>query len=619
MSGDVFGNGMLLSKSMLLVAAFDHRHIFIDPEPDAAKAFAERARLFGLPRSSWDDYDRKLISPGGGVFPRSQKSIPLSHEMRACLGVADAALSPGELISAILKAKVDLLWFGGIGTYVRATSESNADVGDRANDAVRITGMQLGARVVGEGANLGVTQAGRIEYAEHGGRINTDFVDNSAGVDCSDNEVNIKIALGSEVAAGRLSLDDRNRLLVDMTDDVAGLVLADNVMQTLALSVAERGGAAAVPGYVRLIQTLEVSAAELNRSIEGLASDDVLTQRGRAGDGLERPELAVVMAYAKMAVYDALVVSPVCDDPLLRDDLHAAFPRAMAERFPAAIDNHRLRRELIATKLTNELINRCGLMLPFEIAEELGDSLAEVASAYVAGRELFDFKALWAAIDTADVPGPVQLDLHAYAIEAMRTQITDLLRIGHVGGPSTLVDKLKPGIERLGTHVAQLLRPEPQAQIDWFAASLAKLGSPHDVSDRLVRIHALDGAVGVGLLAADLGIDEAATAKGYTHLGEALGLDWAKGAALNLAPADPWERLLKAGLVRDFEQLRLDLMRRVVEPGSDPVAAVNSWLAANSARAGRVATLVARARSGTSVTTAMLAHLAGQARAVLAG
>jgi glutamate dehydrogenase len=619
MSGDVFGNGMLLSKSMLLVAAFDHRHIFIDPEPDAAKAFAERERLFALPRSSWDDYNRKLISKGGGVFPRSQKSIPLSHEMRNALGVADEALSPNDLIIAILKAKVDLMWFGGIGTYVRATFESNVDVGDRANDAVRITGSQIGARVIGEGANLGVTQAGRIEYAEHGGRINTDFVDNSAGVDCSDNEVNIKIALGTEVAAGRLTLDDRNTLLVEMTDEVASLVLADNVMQTQALSVAERGGAAAVPGYIRLIQTLEASAAELNRGIEGLASDDVLTQRGRAGDGLERPELAVVMAYAKMAVYDALVASPVCDDPLLHADLHAAFPRQMAERFPDAIDEHRLRRELIATKLTNELINRCGLMLPFEVAEELGASLAEVAHAYVAGRDLFDFKALWAAIDTADVPGPVQLDLHIHAIEAMRTQITDLLRIGHAGGPSTLVDKLKPGIERLGTRVAQLLRPEPQAQIDWFAASLAKLGAPHDVAARLVRIHALDGAVGVGLLAADLGIDEAATAIGYTHLGEALGLDWAKGAALHLAPVDPWERLLKAGLVRDFEQLRFDLMRRVVAPGSDPVVAVNNWLAANSTRAGRVATLVARARSGMAVTTAMLAHLAGQARAVLAG
>ena len=620
MSGDVFGNGMLLSKSMKLVAAFDHRHFFFDPEPDVKKAFAERQRLFALPRSSWDDYDRKLISKGGGVFPRSQKSIPLTPEIRLSLNITADALSPTELIVAILKAKVDLFWFGGIGTYVRANFESNVDVGDRANDAHRVTGDQLGAKVVGEGANLGLTQAGRIEFAEHGGRINTDFIDNSAGVDCSDNEVNIKIALGSEVAAGRLTEEARNTLLVEMTDEVAELVLHDNIMQTQALSIAERGGAAAIPRYIRLIQTLETSAAELNRSLEGLASDDVLVQRGRAGDGLERPELAVIMAYAKMAVYDALVVSPVCDDALLLPDLMGAFPDAMAARFPAAIETHRLRRELVATKLTNELINRGGLTLPFELAEELGVSLADVGGAFVAGRELFDFRDLWDAIDSAEVPGPVQLELHSYAIEAMRSQMADLLRVGAgVGDPSALVSRLKPGLDRLGERIAQLLRPEPQAQIDWFAATLNRAGAPRDVADRLVRMHALDGSVGIGLLAADLGGDEAQVAMGYTHLGETLGLDWAKGAALLLAPTDPWERLLKAGLVRDFEQLRLDLMRRIVKPGGDPVAEVNTWLADNHARANRVCALVSRARHSGAVTTAMLAHVASQARAVLAG
>jgi len=619
MSGDVFGNGMLLSTSMKLVAAFDHRHFFFDPEPDVKKAFLERQRLFNLPRSSWDDYDRKKISAGGGIFPRSQKSIPLSPQIRASLGITAEALSPTDLIVAILKAKVDLFWFGGIGTYVRACFESNTDVGDRTNDPHRVTGDQLGAKVVGEGANLGLTQAGRIEFAEHGGRINTDFIDNSAGVDCSDNEVNIKIAFGSEVAAGRLTEAQRNALLAEMTDEVARLVLHDNIMQTQALSIAERGGAAAMPRHIRLIQTLEASAAELNRSLEGLASDDVLNQRARAGVGLERPELAVIMAYAKMAIYDALVVSPVCDDPLLLPDLMEAFPDLMAERFPQALEHHRLRREIVATKLTNELVNRGGLTLPFELAEELGVSLADVGGAFVAGRELFDFAALWAAIDTADVPGPVQLELHTYAISAMRGQMADLLRVGAaVGTPSALVARLKPGINRLGERIAQLLRPEPQAQIDWFEAALARAGAPADVSDRLVRMHALDGSVGIGLLAADLGGDEAAIAMGYTHLGEMLGLDWAKGAALLLAPTDPWEHLLKAGLVRDFEQLRLDLMRRIVTQGSDPMTEVNAWLATNAARADRVASLVTHARRSGAVTTAMLAHVASQARAVLA-
>jgi glutamate dehydrogenase len=627
MSGDVFGNGMLLSPAIRLLAAFDHRHIFLDPAPDAAASFAERARLFALPRSSWDDYDKTLLSSGGGVFPRSQKAIPISAAVKAALGIAVDTLSASDLIVAILTAKVDLLWFGGIGTYVKAAAESNNDVGDRANDAHRIDGAMIGAKVVGEGANLGLTQAGRIEFAAKGGRLNTDFIDNSAGVDCSDNEVNIKIALNAEVAAGRLTEPARNDLLASMTDDVATLVLRDNTLQTQALSIAERGGVAALPGHIRLIEMLEDGAAELDRKVEGLASDEVLAQRGRSGQGLERPELAVVMAYAKMAVYDALVGtnvaghpagSPLVDDPILIPDLHAAFPRAMQEGFAAAIDGHRLRRELIATKLANAVVNRGGLTLPFELAEEFGVDLAEVAGAFVAARALFAFRDLWAAIDTADIPGPVQLDLHVEAVVALRMQMADLLRAGSCLAPSVLVAKLAPGIARLGDNLDDLLRPEPKAQLDRFAARLAAMGAPADVASRLVRITALDGAVGTGLLAADLGVPEAAIASAYTGLGEATGLDWAKGAAAALTPADPWERLLQAGLVRDFEALRLDLLRRIVPTGGDPVAAVADWELGNAARIVRIAGPIARARSGGPVTTAMLAHLAGQARAALA-
>ena len=617
MSGDVFGNGMLLSASLKLVAAFDHRHIFLDPNPDAAASFAERQRLFALPRSSWDDYDKALISAGGGVFPRSQKSIPLTPEVCAALGIAEVSLSPSELIVAILKAKVDLLWFGGIGTYVKAASESNADVGDRANDAHRIDGGMIGAKVVGEGANLGLTQAGRIDYAARGGRLNTDFIDNSAGVDCSDNEVNIKIALNPEVAAGRLDETSRNALLTAMTDDVAALVLRDNNLQTQALSIAERGGVACLPVYIRLIQLLEASAAGLDRAVEGLASDDVLTQRARGGQGLERPELAVVMAYAKMAVYDALVGSAVCDDARLHPDLTAAFPRAMVERFPVAVDHHRLRRELIATKLANELINRGGLTLPFQLAEELGTSLDRVAAAFVAARDLFDFRALWTAIDTADVAGAAQLDLHLAAIGVLRTQMADLLRAGRNTTPSQLVAKLQPGIARLADGLDALLRPEPKAQLDAFATALADAGAPPAIAAQLVRITALDGAVGTGLLAADLNLDAPAVAAAYTDLGEALGLDWAKHAAAALAPADPWERLLQAGLVRDFEQLRLDLLARITPAGGDPLAATAAWQTVHADAVHRLAALVARARNGTAVTTAMLAHIASEARVVL--
>ena len=619
MSGDVFGNGMLLSETIHLLAAFDHRHIFLDPAPDAAASFRERQRLFALPRSSWDDYDKALISAGGGVFPRSLKAIPLSPQVQAALGVTVDSASPDELIVAILKAKVDLLWFGGIGTYVKATTESNAQAGDRANDGHRIDGAEIGARVVGEGANLGLTQAGRIEYAARGGRLNTDFIDNSAGVDCSDNEVNIKIALNTVVQAGRLSEADRDTLLVEMTDDVAALVLRDNTQQTQALSIAERGGAAAVPAYIQLLQTLEVSAAQLDRRVEGLVSDEALVQRARTGRGLERPELAVVMAYSKMAVYEALVDCSVVDDPILVADLHAAFPQAMQERYAAAIDGHRLRRELIATKLANALINRGGLTLPFELAEELGVGLSEVAGAFVAARALFDLRGLWAAIEAADVPGPVQLDLNVAAVGVLRAQMADLLRSGHGLTPSLLVERLRAPVERLGDGIFDLLRPEPKLRIEAMRAGLAAAGAPAEIADRLLRIAALDGAVGVGLLAAELAVDPRDVALAYTRLGEALGLDWAMGAAMALAPDDPWERLLQARLVRDFEHLRIELIGRMTPSGSDPQAAVETWLTVKADRVARVAGLVARARASAAVTTAMLAHLDSQARSVLGG
>ena len=620
MSGDVFGNGMLLSESLRLVAAFDHRHIFLDPEPDPAKSFKERQRLFALPRSSWADYEAKLISKGGGIVPRDQKSIPLSPEVQTMLGLTAASVSPPELMTAILKAEADLAWFGGIGTYVKAASESNADVGDRANDAIRVNGSDLRVKVIGEGANLGTTQAGRIAFARAGGRINTDFIDNSAGVDTSDNEVNIKIAL----AATPLDLADRNTLLTEMTDEVERLVLRDNIMQTQALSVAEAGGVAALPSQLRVIQTLE-AAGRLDRAVEGLATDDALTQRAQGGQGLQRPELAVLLAYTKMALKEALVASQLVEDPVLAADLHAAFPKALVERFPAAIDGHRLRRELIATKLANQIVNRGGIPLAFELAEELGASLAQVAGAFVAARELFDLRTLWRAIDASTAPAATQIALHANAIAGLRTQIGDLLRRGggaSAGGgdtilaPSATVARLKPGIERIAADLESILRPEPRAQLDRYAQTLTKAGAPDDIAAQLVRLSALDGVVGSVGLAAHLSVPERAVVDAYTLLGEALGLDWAKGAAAQMQPADPWERLLVATLVRDFEQLRLDLIGRVAE-GSGPVAAVEGWLEANRDQVERFAGTVKRARAG-AVTAAMLAHLGAQARAVLA-
>lgn len=621
MSGDVFGNGLLLSPAVALVAAFDHRHIFLDPAPDVARAFAERQRLFALPRSSWDDYNKSLISKGGGVFARSLKAIALSPEIKAMLGVTADSLAPVELISAILRMKVDLMWFGGIGTYAKASSESHADAGDRANDAVRVNAAELGARVIGEGANLGMTQAARIEFARAGangtgGRINTDFIDNSAGVDCSDHEVNIKIALNGEVAAGRLAQADRDALLKMMTDDVAELVLKDNRLQTQAISLAETGGPAAVPVFQRLIQVLE-GRVGLDRRVEGLPGDDVLGQRAQAGEGLTRPELAVIMAYAKMAVYDVLVDSAVVADPMLVADLVAAFPGAMQIAYRDAILNHRLRRELVATKLCNELVNRAGLAAPFELAEELGAGLADVAGAFLAARELFGFARLWQAIDAADVPADAATRLHLAAARVLRAQMADLIRLGGGRSPAALVSAIKPGLATLDQTVDHVVKSEVRSQLDRMTAELAAAGAPAELASAIVRIEALDGAVGVALLAAEQRLDVAGTAQAYTQLGEVTGLDWARGSAAALTPADPWERLLTAALVRDFEQIRLDHLRRIVAKNGDPVAATQAWVTANQARVARIAGACGRARESGMISAAMLAHIAGQARAAL--
>ncbi len=618
MSGDVFGNGMLLSGALKLVAAFDHRHIFLDPDPDPLVSHAERARMFALPRSSWDDYDPALLSPGGGIFPRTQKSIPLSPQVRAALGIEDDALAPSDLMRAILNAPADLLWFGGIGTYVKSADESSEDVGDRANDANRVDAETLRVKVIGEGANLAITQAGRIAFAREGGRINTDFIDNSAGVDTSDHEVNIKIALQTPARAGVLAEADRITLLASMTGEVAAHVLDDNRRQTLALSVAEREGAEAVPAYERVIQTLE-DAKRLDRRVEGLPTDDLLAQRAQAGQGMVRPELAVLLAHAKMAIYEALVASSVVDDPLLDADLLAAFPRALAERFPDSIRSHRLRREIIGTALANALVNRAGIALPFQLAEEHGVGLACVAAAFLAARQLFDLEALWAALDALP-PAQLQLRLYGEATDGLRLQMADILGAYHSElAPSRVIALAAPGVARIEADLANILRAEPRAAIARLTDCLSKLGADADIVHRIVRLTELDGAVAVAELAATIDASEVQVARAYTAIGQTLGLDWAKGRAAALNPADPWERLVVASAERDFEQLRFALIRRIAPPGTDPAAAADAWAAANPASVARVTGTIARARHGAATTAPMLAHIAAQARAALGG
>lgn len=616
MSGDVFGNGMLLSKSLRLIAAFDHRHIFIDPSPDAAKSWHERKRLFDLPRSSWDDYDRKLISPGGGVFPRTEKSIPLSAEARAALGVDAKELDPASLINAILKAPVDLLWFGGIGTYIKSSMQSQADVGDPSNDALRANGDEIRAKVIGEGANLAVTQAGRIQFAEHGGRINTDFIDNSAGVDCSDNEVNIKIPLNREMHDGRLSLDKRNSLLARMTDDVADLVLEDNRLQTLALSIAEAGGATALPAHVRTIELLEVSG-RLDRKVEGLASSEELLRRAQENRGLTRPELAVVLSISKLVLQDAAEELRLSEDPLVEPELFDAFPKPMRKAHADAIRAHRLRNEIIGTKVANRLVNRLGPGIAFDMTEEEGASLKQVVAVFLVAERLLDLDKLWKEIEESELPETVRIELFSIAAASIRSHLSDVLRAA--GGEmriSALCEMLEPGVRKISAAATKLIRAEVRNEAAARRDRLLALGASEEIVRGLVRLYELDGVFGIAALAARHKLDELAVTRAYTRLGEALGLDWAQQQVARFVPADQWERLLTAGLARDFEQLRIDFLSRCRSDDLDEC--VDGYIAKQGPRIEQFRELVGRARSEGHVSAPMLAQIASQARILLA-
>ena len=616
MSGDVFGNGMLLSKAIKLVAAFDHRHIFLDPDPDPAASWAERNRMFQLPRSSWEDYDTSLISAGGGVFPRTQKEIPLTPEIRAALGIEAETIDPASLIIAVLKAPVDLIWFGGIGTYVKARSENNAEVGDPGNDAIRVNAAELRAKAIGEGANLAITQAARIEFALHGGRSNTDFIDNSAGVDCSDNEVNIKIPLNREMVEGRLSFDERNALLVEMTDEVAAIVLEDNRLQTLALSIAERGGANALSPLVRVIEILEESG-RLNRAVEGLDSNEDLMRRVQENRGLTRPELAILLSTSKMALQAAIESGKITEDATLTPELCHAFPRQMQERHADAILAHRLRREIIATKIANRIVNRLGITAAFSLTEEEGASFGQAAAAFVAAERLFGMEDLWRDLDTIAVPEQLRLELFEQASEGLQLHIADILRCTSASTKlGEMVANLEPGLTKLSASVDELLRAQVASEAADRRAKLVARGAPPEIAHRIVRLFELNGGVGIATLGRKLGVDELRLTNAYTKLGETLGLDWAQGAANRFEARDQWERLLTAGLARDFEQLRLDFLDR--SKSDDPRAAVDEWARSQAPRIEQFRRTVERARTASVTTAPMLAQIATQARVLLA-
>jgi len=616
MSGDVFGNGMLLSKAIKLVAAFDHRHIFIDPDPDPAKSFAERQRLFDLPRSSWDDYNRKLLSKGGGIYARAEKSIALSKEAREALGVDEVALDPASLINAILKSPVDLIWFGGIGTYLKASTQSHADVGDPVNDGLRADAAEVRAKVIGEGANLGVTQAARIEFAALGGRINTDFIDNSAGVDCSDNEVNIKIPLNREMREGRLTEARRNSLLQKMTDEVAAIVLEDNRLQTLALSIAESGGVTALPSHVRAIELLE-SSGRLNRKVEGLASSDELLRRAQEHRGLTRPELAVILSMAKLALQDSAEELRLGDSKMLEQQLFDAFPAPMRKAHAGSIRAHPLRDAILATKAANRIVNRLGPELALELTEEEGASLGQVVIAFLVAERLLDLGSLWSRIEQAAVPEGVRIELFSIAATTIRSHLSDILRAsGGETDPAKLCRLFEPGLKKISGAATRLIRAEVRNEAAARRERLLALGAGEEVIRDLVRLFELDGAFGLAALAARRDFDELALARGYTMLGEVLGLDWAQQQVARFTPANNWERLLTAGLSRDFEQLRIDFLSR--GRGKDPEATVARWAEQQAPRIEQFRSLIGRARREGRVSTPMLAQIASQARILLA-
>ena len=573
MSGDVFGNGALLSHQTRLVAAFDHRHIFLDPEPDAATSWTERQRLFGLPRSSWDDYDRARISAGGGVFPRALKSIPLSPQVRALLQVEDEALDPAALIRAILRAPADLLYLGGIGTYVRAPGQTDGEVGDKANDAVRVAAGELRVKVVGEGANLGLTQAARIAFARGGGRINTDAIDNSAGVDTSDHEVNIKILLGRAIADGGLLAAARDPLLASMTDEVAGHVLAHNYNQTLALSLLQAEGAEGLDAQGRFMTEL-VAAGRLDRAVEGLPGPIAVAELRAGGRGLARPELAVLLAYGKLELSAEVTTGDAPDDPYFDAVLHHYFPDAL-DRFGEAMARHRLRREIIATVLANKVVDWLGPTFASRLRAATGADAAGLVRAFEAARKVFRADEAWAAVGALDgrVDAAVQLELYREIASAMRALVFWMTRRREAapGGVQALIDAYQPAADALAQGGRGLSRFE-QAQAEAHVRRLAEAGAPPELAERIVGLRAGTVAVEAGDLARDKGWPVEAAAEIYAAAGAAFGLDRLRAAASQLKGGDPFERRAVRGLLVDLLEAQVALASRIADATARPPA-----------------------------------------------
>jgi glutamate dehydrogenase len=611
MSGDVFGNGMLLSRHIRLVAAFDHRHIFLDPDPDPEASIVERERLFRLPRSSWADYDAKLISAGGGIHPRSAKSIAITAEVRAALEIAAETLTPTELVNAILKAPVDLIYNGGIGTYVKAATETHAQVGDRANDALRVNGGDLRCKVFVEGGNLGCTQLGRIEYAHAGGRICTDAIDNSAGVDTSDHEVNIKILLGMAIVEGELTEKQRNAQLAEMTDEVAALVLRDNYFQTQVLSVTGRIAPLLLDAQGRFMQYLE-KAGRLNRAIEYLPDDEALAARRAQGHGLTSPERAVMLAYSKMWLYDELLASPLPDDPWIETALTRYFPHVLGEKFSAYMPRHALKREIIATHVTNSMVNRVGSTYVHRLSETTGARPHEVVRAYLLSREIFGFVPLWQAIEALDtaVDDAVQSTMLIDTSRQLERGTTWFLRSRRLAEDMALtIAHFTPRVEALSGRLPELLDAADRSRVAGAAAKYVAQGVPEGVAQRVVTLDTLYSTLDIVEVAGATKRPVELVAEIYFDLSTRLGLPWLR-ERVSALPADAhWQMLARGAMHDDLSGLQRTITGEVLAGGGDRAAAgglIDAWKDRNGRAIERVLQLLTELRAAGATDAAML-------------
>ena len=611
MSGDVFGNGMLLSRHIKLIAAFDHRHIFLDPNPDPEASFKERERLFRLPRSSWGDYDAKLISAGGGVHARSVKSIALTPEVTKALAVQAKSMTPTELMNAILKAPVDLIYNGGIGTYVKAASETHAEVGDRAGDALRVNGRDLRCKVFAEGGNLGCTQRGRIEYALAGGRINTDAIDNSAGVDTSDHEVNIKILLGLPVAEGELTEKQRNALLAEMTDDVAALVLRDNTFQTQSLSITGRIAPQMLDAHQRFIHFLE-KAGLMNRELEFLPSDEEIAERRGAGAGLTSPERAVLLAYSKIWLYEELLASPLPDDPWVATALERYFPKALRERYAGYMPRHPLRREITATYVVNSMINRVGSSFVHRLLEATGAKPPEVVRAYLLNREVFGFVDLWLAIEALDnvVDDAVQSQMLIDTRRLIERGTSWFLRSRRlVEDMAATIAHFAPKVAGLATRLPHLLDAGERARVDAGTAAFASEGVPPVLAARVVALDTLYAALDIVEVADASGRTPETVAELYFGLSTRLGLPWLREKITALPAEAHWRILAKGAMLDDLSSMQRTITAEALGAVADDANVaklVAAWEERNRRGIERSQQLLTELRATTPVDAAML-------------